>query len=84
MEFNYEFVAQILTTVVVCLIVFLPLGYAMAKRKLRELINCLKTVLDFLEDVEKALDDNKVTVNEVKEMISDLKTTLKECKKLIK
>ena len=84
MEFNYEFVAQILTTVIVCFLVFFPLGYALAKRKLRELINCLKTVLDFLEDVEKSLDDNKVTVNEVKEMISDLKTTLKECKKLIK
>jgi type II secretory pathway pseudopilin PulG len=56
-----ELIAQIITTAIIAAIIFVPLGYAIAKRKLKELIKCL-------EAVDRAIEDDKITKEEVKEI----------------
>lgn len=51
-------IAQIITGVIVAAIIFVPAGYTLAKRKLKQLIQCL-------QKVDTAIRDENVTESEI-------------------
>lgn len=54
-----EIIAHVATTAIIAAAIFLPAGYALAKRKLKQLIQCLQTV-------DAAIEDEKIDSEEVK------------------
>ncbi len=63
-----ELIAHVITTAIIAAAIFLPTGYALAKRKLKQLIQCLQAI-------DAAIEDEKVDSEEVKriwEMCSGL------------
>ena len=56
-----QLTAQIVTSVLVAAVIFVPIGYALAKRKLKALISCL-------QEVDKAIEDDNVSQEEVEKI----------------
>jgi len=75
-------IANVVSFAIGVVAVVFPIAWALARRKLKQLINCVEQFKDVLIKVDQALEDEKVTKEEVKQIWKEIKEMFSACEKL--